>query len=57
MRWIMTRSLKDKMKVLSIDRQSSIQERANELIAEEMTLQDLRLALKKTKKIWVLFCI
>ena len=46
----MARSLKDKINALSIDRQSSIQERANELIAEEMTLRDLRLALKKTQE-------
>jgi hypothetical protein len=46
----MTRSLNDKIKTLSIERQISIQERANELIAEEMTLRDLRLALKKTQE-------
>ena len=46
----MTRSLNDKMKTLSLDRQNSIQERADELIAEEMTLRDLRLALKKTQE-------
>lgn len=46
----MTRSLKDKVKTLSLDRQRSIQERADELIAEEMTLRDLRLALKKTQE-------
>ena len=46
----MTRSLKDKMKTLSLNRQSSIQDRANELIAEEMTLRDLRVALKKTQE-------
>lgn len=46
----MTRSLNDKMKTLSLDRQDSIQERADELIAEEMTLRDLRLALKKTQE-------
>jgi len=47
---MMTRSLKDKMKTLSLNRQSSIQDRANELIAEEMTLRDLRVALKKTQE-------
>lgn len=47
---MMARSLNDKIKGLSIDRQHSIQERANELIAEEMTLRDLRLALKKTQE-------
>lgn len=46
----MTKSLNDKMKSLSVDRQKSIQKRANELIAEEMTLRDLRLALKKTQE-------
>ena len=46
----MARSLNDKVQALSIDRQNSIQERANELIAEEMTLRDLRLALKKTQE-------
>jgi Rad3-related DNA helicase len=46
----MARSLKDKINALPIDRQHSIQERANELIAEEMTLRDLRLALKKTQE-------
>jgi hypothetical protein len=47
---MMTRSLNDKMKTLSVDRQGSIQERADKLIAEEMTLRDLRLALKKTQE-------
>jgi len=46
----MTKSLNDKMKSLSVDRQNSIQDRANDLIAEEMTLRDLRLALKKTQE-------
>lgn len=46
----MTKSLNDKIKSLSVDRQRAIQERANELIAEEMTLRDLRLALKKTQE-------
>lgn len=46
----MAKSLNDKIKSLPIDRQNSIQERANELIAEEMTLRDLRLALKKTQE-------
>ena len=46
----MARSLNNKIKALSIDRQNSIQERANALIAEEMTLRDLRLALKKTQE-------
>ena len=47
---MMARSLKDKINALSINRQNSIQERANELISEEMTLRDLRLALKKTQE-------
>lgn len=46
----MTKSLNDKMNSLSVERQNSIQERANDLIAEEMTLRDLRLALKKTQE-------
>lgn len=46
----MARTLKDKINALSIDRQNPIQERANDLIAEEMTLRDLRLALKKTQE-------
>lgn len=47
---MMARSLNDKIKSLSVDRQNSIQERADELIVEEMTLRDLRLALKKTQE-------
>lgn len=47
---MMTKSLNDKMKSLSVDRKNSIQERANDLISEEMTLRDLRLALKKTQE-------
>jgi len=46
----MARTLNDKMKKLSTERRSAIQGRANELIAEEMTLRDLRLALKKTQE-------
>lgn len=46
----MTKSLNDKIKFLSVERRNSIQERANELVAEEMTLRDLRLALKKTQE-------
>ena len=45
----MTKSLKDKMNTLSKERKDLIQERANQLIAEEMTLRDLRLALEKTQ--------
>ncbi|MBN9231996.1 MAG: helix-turn-helix transcriptional regulator [Legionella sp.] len=46
----MTRSLNDKMNSLSKERQALIQKRANQLIAEEMTLRDLRLALEKTQE-------
>ena len=46
----MMATLNEKIKALSIKRQDSIQRRANELIAEEMTLRDLRLALKMTQE-------
>ena len=46
----MSRLLTDKMKGLSKERQKLIQARAHELIADEMTLRDLRLALKKTQE-------
>ena len=46
----MARSLNDKMNSLSAERKTIIQERANQLIAEEMTLRDLRLALEKTQQ-------
>lgn len=46
----MARSLNDKMSSLSRERQDIIQKRANQLIAEEMTLRDLRLALEKTQE-------
>ncbi len=42
-------TLQDKLKKLPKKRQAKIQKRADELIAEEMTLRDLRLALKKTQ--------
>ncbi|CAM2763385.1 helix-turn-helix domain-containing protein [Legionella worsleiensis] len=45
----MNRSLNDKLNSLSTERKSKIEERATQLIAEEMTLRDLRLALKKTQ--------
>jgi hypothetical protein len=45
----MTNSLKDRMNVLSKERKDLIQDKANQLIAEEMTLRDLRLALEKTQ--------
>ena len=47
---MMASSLNDKIKSLSVERQGAIQDRANKLIAEEMTLRDLRLALKKTQE-------
>ncbi len=46
----MGKSLNDKLKTLPQDHQDLIQSRANELIAEEMTLKDLRFALDKTWK-------
>lgn len=46
----MTKSLNDKLSVLSKRRQATIQRRTDQLIAEEMTLRDLRLALRKTQK-------
>ena len=46
----MAKSLDDKIMALSADRQNAIQERANELVTEELTLRDLRLALKKTQE-------
>src|SRR3990167_10975460 len=47
---MMTKSFTNKLKILPKARQESIQTRANALIAEEMTLRDLRLALKKTQQ-------
>ena len=46
----MAKSLKDKLNAVSEARQTSIAARANELIAEEMTLRDLRVALDKTQQ-------
>ena len=46
----MAKSLKDKISALSETRQNTIATRSNELIAEEMTLRDLRLALEKTQQ-------
>lgn len=46
----MSKSFHDKFSALPENRQITIQQRANELIAEEMTLRDLRLALEKTQK-------
>ena len=46
----MLTSLTDKIHSLSKEKQKFIQSRANELIYDEMTLRDLRLALKKTQE-------
>jgi hypothetical protein len=46
----MTKSLNDKLKALPKKRLDAIQNRANDLIAEELTLRDLRLALHKTQQ-------
>ena len=40
---IMSKSLRDKLSKLPKKRQSAIQNRTNELIAQERTLQDLKL--------------
>jgi len=40
----MSKTLKDKIKKLPEGRKQSIKSRANELIAQEMTLRDLRKA-------------
>ncbi|MBA2709035.1 MAG: helix-turn-helix transcriptional regulator [Tatlockia sp.] len=45
----MPKSLNEKLKNVTPERQALIQERADNLIAEEMTLRDLRLALHKTQ--------
>lgn len=46
----MAKSLNSKMNSLPKKRQNVIQTRADELIAEEMTLRDLRVALEKTQE-------
>ncbi|WP_131783654.1 transcriptional regulator [Legionella gresilensis] len=46
----MAKSLDDKLKSLPKKRRNDIEKRANQLIAEEMTLRDLRLALSKTQE-------
>ncbi|WP_131783657.1 transcriptional regulator [Legionella gresilensis] len=46
----MAKSLDDKLKSLPKKRRNDIEKRANQLIAEEMTLRDLRLALAKTQE-------
>jgi len=45
----MSTTLKDKIRELPNTRQKKIQLRANELISEELTLRDLRKALKLTQ--------
>ena len=45
----MTRTLNSKLNKLSASRQEKIQHRADELIAEEMALRDLRKAMKQTQ--------
>jgi len=45
----MSTTLKDKIQALPNTRQKKIQSRANELISEELTLRDLRKALKLTQ--------
>ncbi len=47
---MMANSLNDKLKALPQQRLEAVQKRADELIAEEMTLRDLRLALNKTQQ-------
>ncbi|HAT9492390.1 TPA: helix-turn-helix domain-containing protein [Legionella pneumophila subsp. pneumophila] len=46
----MPRTLDDKLQNISANRREKIQQRANELIAEEMALRDLRKALNQTQK-------
>jgi len=45
----MTNTLKDRIKKLPVARRNKINKRANELIAQEMTLRDLRKALALTQ--------
>lgn len=45
----MTTTLRTKLKKLSVTRRKKINKRAKELIAEEMTLRDLRKALELTQ--------
>lgn len=45
----MNKSLRDKLNSLPENRQAKIKERANDLIAHEMTLRDLRKALHLTQ--------
>lgn len=45
----MTKTLKDKIKKLPTERKNKISKRVKELIAEELTLQDLRKALELTQ--------
>ena len=45
----MAKSLKEKMQALDAKRRKTVEARATELIAEEMSLRDLRKALDKTQ--------
>ena len=45
----MATSLNDKMKQIPLKRQKAIEQRAQKLIEEELTLRELRLALEKTQ--------
>jgi hypothetical protein len=45
----MATALKDKMKTLDAKRREKVEARAGELIAEELSLRDLRHALEKTQ--------
>lgn len=45
----MATTLKDKMKALDVKRRKKVEARATELIAEEMSLRDLRKAMVKTQ--------
>ena len=46
----MATTLKEKLERLPVERRKKIEERAAALVAEEMTRQELRLALKLTQK-------
>ncbi len=46
----MATTLKEKLEQLPVERRKKIEERAAALVVEEMTRQELRLALKLTQK-------
>lgn len=46
----MVNSLKNKMKMLALERKNKINERANQLISEEMALHDLYTSSEKNSK-------